>query len=281
MSCVAGLLRARLRLSTDGLASQIVCNMRNQRSLGGHITHRYIYNLSQSRSILVMQSGNSCRVHSRWLSSAGGPSTRPSRSRLGDVKEGSWEGTKFVVGSFISSFADSIAYYVVLFGALLVGGYLALRYVTDYGRNAITGTKDATMEKINTIKEKIMNSAATGEKRMLEAKESAIQKVKDSASGVGAVLGSAGSSVEGVKSKATRTIEKGKENFKTKFGRRSSSSDDINDKNSCYKDTDEMEGLSKSSAESTGTNYISEKAKCAKENVEGLWRKVVRKGREE
>jgi hypothetical protein len=94
--------------------------------------------------------------------------SKQSQSNFSHVKEAS----KYVTSSFISSFADSLAFYLVAFGSVGVGTYFGYRYIKslfkppeinlqenlDKISKRMSGQGQAIAETMNEIKEKVASN---------------------------------------------------------------------------------------------------------------------------
>jgi predicted PurR-regulated permease PerM len=106
--------------------------------------------------ISALRRGQSFKTTNLRLSSHKPPSPSsssiPSSERLnGHLKES----TKYVAGTFISSFADSLAFYLVAFSAVGVGCYFTYGYVTREMKKPFPKIKDRLEENKKHLNDKV------------------------------------------------------------------------------------------------------------------------------
>lgn len=102
----------------------------------------------------------------RWSNKV--PNTPSSPNTSEKMTEHLQEASKYVANSFISSFADSLAFYVVIFGGVSLCGYLTYRYVKSLVLDPYVKMKDSTQEKYNTLSESISNKKANLQEKFQE-----------------------------------------------------------------------------------------------------------------
>lgn len=104
-------------------------------------------------------------------------STKTNGTETTEIQGALKEGAKYVVGTVVSSFTESLAFYVAAFGAASVCIYFALTSVSNYGNGLVENTKVAVKDKVSASKEIVVG-------KMNETKESinsALNRAKQAA----------------------------------------------------------------------------------------------------
>lgn len=97
------------------------------------------------------------------------------------------DSTRYVTGTFISSFADSLAFYLVTFSAIGVGSYLIYRYVSQTiqqpfqrSHEKLQEKKNQFIQKVKDMKDSVKGTVTSMKETVVAGAEVVTEKMKDS-----------------------------------------------------------------------------------------------------